>query len=351
MEKPFKGGIIIFKWNEHPQIEKRLADLYDEYGNNYQAINDKLNEEYGNIKEFTFDSTRNRIRRSPIIDYIPQKRGRGIFAEIFDEEIISDYREEKEVIKKIMADFKKKHGQGEVKVLVINDLHIPYTNIDVLEEIIFNNQDADILVIAGDFLDYNSISAYGGRKNVDVSGEYKMGFKIMKKLAAIFKEIYIINGNHEYRLVSYYKNKVVQGLNGYLLDKHRPLDEIVKYFDNVTYVNHWFMQLGDFIFAHPKRYSSVAMRTVENVIKYFINQRHEKEFAPFNAVGIGHTHRLGGTELFGYYGYEFGCIEDKNVDYRHQDAKGNKWEYGYGIVIFKNGEFDYNSTREYKVII
>jgi hypothetical protein len=143
----------IFRWNDHPKIEKRLADLYDKYGNDYDAINEVLNEEYGDIKEFTMDSTRNRIRRSPIIDYIPNKRGKGIFADLYDEDIGSVYKEEKEHIKQVMNNFKKEYRDEDVKVLVINDLHIPKANINVLENIIHSNQDADILVIAGDFLD------------------------------------------------------------------------------------------------------------------------------------------------------------------------------------------------------
>jgi predicted phosphodiesterase len=339
----------MFRWDDHPKVEKKLADLYDKYGNNYSAINEVLNEEYGEVKEFTLDSTRNRIRRSPIIDYIPNKRGKGIFADLYDEDLDSVYKEEKEHIKQVMKQFEKDYGNKEVKVLVINDLHIPKANINVLEAIIHQHQDADILVIAGDYLDYDSISFYGQSKNIDVSDEYKMGYKIMNKLASIFEKVYIINGNHEYRLTRYFKNKIVTGFNGFLMEKHKPLTEIVRYFDNVEYVNHWFMQLGDFVFAHPSRYSKVTMRSVENVIKHLIKRRHEKEFANFEAVGIGHTHRLGNAEAFGRYGYEFGCIEDKDVEFRNKDAKGNKWEYGYGIVNFKNGKYDYNLSREYKV--
>jgi hypothetical protein len=56
------------------------------------------------------------------------------------------------------------------------------------------------------------------------------------------------------------------------MDKHKPLAEITRYFDNITYINHWWMKLGDFIFAHPSRYSKITLRTVENAVKYFIKK-------------------------------------------------------------------------------
>jgi hypothetical protein len=133
------------------------------------------------------------------------------------------------------------------------------------------------------------------------------------------------------------------------MDKHKPLAEITRYFDNITYINHWWMKLRDFIFAHPSRYSKITLRTVENAVKYFIKNKIDKEFGFFEGVGIGHTHRIGSGEAFGRYAYEFGCIINKNVDYRHRNAKSNKWEYGYGIVTFNNCKMDYNKTKDFKI--
>lgn len=342
--------VSIFRWDDRPDIELKLSDYYDEYGNSYQDIADKLNEEFRDITEFTYNSVRNRIRRSSVINYIPSKRGKGIFANVLDDEPTFKYEEEKEKIINLMNRFDMNYAKGECKVLDISDVHVPFADMDVLEKIVLSNQDADILTLGGDFLDYYGISKYGKSKNLDVKKEYQMGFDILKVLSKIYDLIVIFDGNHERRIESFFENKVVTALSGYLSDKHRPLDEITRYFDNVYYVSHWWVQLGDMVFAHPGRYSKVNLRSVENVIKYLIENRHEKEFANFEGCMMGHTHVHGRAEIFGRYGFEIPCTMNLNVDYRHKDAKGKRWENGYGIVTFNNGVMDYNRTRDVLVV-
>jgi len=331
------------EWTSKQELE--LSNLYDVYGNNYSEIIREMNEKFD--RDFSFDSVRNKIRRSSIIDYVSHKRGKGIFEDLRDNEQVSSYTEAIGDIKYYQKYFNEKYKDAEI--LVISDLHVPFVDIDALEEVIFNNQDADICVIAGDLLDYHSISSFGQQREISVEKEYKILFKIMKKIAEIFDEVVVINGNHENRLHSYFSHKVVTALSGYLADKHKPLEEVTRFFDNVFYINHWYTQIFDVLFAHPSRYSKVKMRTVRNVVRNRTEKLHEKEFGEYNTVLIGHTHTAGITEFQGKTACEIGCMEQLDVPYRDKDAKGANWVHAYARVSVKNHKTNWNSVQVYRV--
>jgi len=331
------------EWTNKQELE--LSNLYDEYGNNYSAIIEEMNKKFE--RDFTFDSVRNKIRRSSIIDYIPNKRGKGIFKEIRINEEASDYKEAISDIKHYQEYFKDKYNDA--KILNISDLHVPFTNIDALEEIIYNNQDADICVINGDLLDYKSISNYGQKREITVEEEYRMLFKILKPISEIFEDVVITEGNHERRLKRYFSKKVVTALSGYLSDKHKPLSEVTKFFDNIIYINNWYTHIFNIVFAHPNRYSKIKMRSARNVIRSRIKKEHEKEFGKFDVVSIGHTHTDGKTQFSGKIAVESGCLELLDVPYRDKDAKGNNWTNSYVIMDVKNQETSWNDITVYRV--
>jgi len=321
--------------------EYALSEFYDEFGSDYYTIIEKMNTKFE--REFTYDSVRNKIRRSSIIDYVPNKRGKGIFGNIRQNDQVNEYTEAINDIKHYQKYFDEKYTDAEI--LVLSDLHIPLVDLDALEEVVFTNQDADICVIDGDMLDYKSISAYGQKKEVSVESEYKIGFEVLKQISQIFNEVIIINGNHENRLKRYFSHKIVTALSGYLSDKHKPLQEITRFFDNVIYINHWFTHIFDIIFAHPSRYSKVNMRTVRNVVLNRIEKGHEKEFGEFNTVVIGHTHRAGKVDFYNKIAVENGCLQQLNTEFRDKDAKGKEWVHAFTRISVKNGKTDWNSVE------
>ncbi|MFW6377199.1 MAG: metallophosphoesterase [bacterium] len=336
-------------WDNHPKIEFKLSEFYDKFGNNYQAIADELSKAFPEYK-FTYNSVRNRIRRpSSIIEYIPNKRGKGIFEGLDDNYLFNDYSEAKEDIIDNIDFFKQKYGDKTVNILVISDLHIPKEDLNVLEKILLNNQDCNVLVIAGDLLDYDNLSSFGQKRNINVTDEYKRAFSILKRIVPMFEDVFIFNGNHENRFINYITHKTVTSISGYLTDKHKPLSQIVSYFDNVHYISHWFLQLGDVIFSHPSRYSKIEGRTVRNVVDNRIEKSHEKKFDLFNAVVCGHTHRTFKGEFKGKIAIENGCIEQKGVEFSNKDAKGKEWHHGYTKITMRNGNTSWNDINVYRV--
>ena len=293
-------------------------------------------------RKFTYNATRNKIRRSSIIEYISNKKGKGIFEGLDDNEEFNDFVEAKNDIKEVKKYIENKYGD-EVSIAAINDLHIPKLNYDALEKFLLKNQDCDILMVSGDYLDYASISSFGNVREITVEKEFKIGFEVMKRLSNMFEDVVIINGNHENRWKNYIKHKIVTALSGYLTDKTKPLEEITRFFENVHYINHWFCHLYDVVFAHPSRYSKVALRTVRNVIEDRIEKDHESEFGNFSTVLIGHTHRQGITNFKNKIGIENGCFENKEVEFANKDAKGKKWVYGGCRINIKEGKTNWNN--------
>jgi len=320
-----------------------LSELYDKYGNNYSTIVEEMSKRFD--KTFTYNSVRNKIRRSSIIDYIPDKRGEGIFEGLDDSDMFNAYVEARNDQMDLFKMYDEKYKDKDIKVFVISDLHIPKTDLNALEKAVLDNQDADVCIIGGDFLDYDSISSYGNKREISVETEYKKGFEILKTISNIFDEVIIFNGNHEYRLTRYFEHKIVSALSDFLDNKHKPLSEITRFFDNVTYINHWFAQFGSLLVAHPSRYSKINLRTVRNVVDDRFEKNHAEEFRPFDAVLIGHTHRAGKSLFYNKISCEIGCFELLDTEFRHKDAKGKKWVHGYATVEIKDNKINWNDVR------
>ncbi|MCD6362103.1 MAG: metallophosphoesterase, partial [Armatimonadetes bacterium] len=89
---------------------------------------------------------------------------------------------------------------GTRKILVISDLHIPYTLWDRLYSTLRDLQYAyDTLVINGDFLDVGSVSSFGLERDVPLLDEYLQAIDFLDNIKSWFSNIYLIRGNHEKR--------------------------------------------------------------------------------------------------------------------------------------------------------
>lgn len=99
--------------------------------------------------------------------------------------------------------FEPYHIQGHKRVFIINDVHLPYHNIDAVTAA-FNfakKENPDAIFINGDLLDFHSVSYFEKdprKKNFSLELDmFKEFFKILQKT---FKaEIYFKFGNHEER--------------------------------------------------------------------------------------------------------------------------------------------------------
>lgn len=222
--------------------------------------------------------------------------------------------------------------EGEQKVLVLADLHIPYEDRLALEVALDRGEREriDVIVLLGDVLDFYKLSVYNKNpKNPRVIEEIKRGKKFLEELRDRFPEARIIwkEGNHENRLNTYLMKQakeIYELVEGLLIERL----ELEKY--GVDYVVDPF-RLGKlwFLHGHEKQRGAYNVEYITNVIwnyvydHFIVGHFHREQKKIFKR--IDNTFFWGGA--VGYLG--------KILDY----AKLNKWTQGFGIIEFDRKGF------------
>lgn len=89
-------------------------------------------------------------------------------------------------------------------VAVINDVHIPFTDWEFADRAlqVFQRQDLDTLIIAGDLIDFESQSKWSRLvPPLTLEQELRYAREFLTKLLDIFETVYYFRGNHEDRLL------------------------------------------------------------------------------------------------------------------------------------------------------
>ena len=244
------------------------------------------------------------------------------------------------------------------KVLSISDLHMPFFHEGVIRHAFDNHSDADILVINGDLFEMDMASRFPRHKTILLKYEYRIALEWLTRVAKQFKQVVLVEGNHEARISRYFQTRIDPGMNfiaegdllwrlseGYGFDEAGQWEK--KYdMSNVSYtrgLTKWFVQIGQTIFAHPWRTSSLSIRTVENAHKWFTDRNYS-----FQALVIGHTHRLGSHVTANTLLIEQGCM-CVPLDYASRaDINYRPTSFGYAVIIMdKHGFVDFNKSRPY----
>lgn len=244
------------------------------------------------------------------------------------------------------------------KVLSISDLHIPFFYEDVIDDALDRHADADIVVLNGDILEVDTASRFPRHKTVLLKYEYKLALELIVRLAKRFPKVVLVKGNHEARLDRYFQDRIEPGLNmmvegdilwrlseGYGFDE---AGNFQRHFDlpNVSYdrgLTNWFVQIGQAIFCHPWRTSSVSIKSVELAQQWFMERGYS-----YQAIVMGHTHRLGSAVTAGKLLIEQGCT-CVPLDYAARaDIKYRPTSFGYAVVVMdEHGNVDFNQSRPY----
>ena len=231
------------------------------------------------------------------------------------------------------------------KILSLSDIHAPYADIRAIDKAIKDNLDADLVIISGDLLDNEAMSTYDNITEWDLSEEFNQVRKILKVLNQNFKDILVIEGNHEGRFSKYITRNIKPSLREYAIERLNPLKYITEKYENIHLINYNTLQIGSCIFKHPNKYNSPEMRTVVNEREILKANDALLPNKFFNMVMIGHTHQAG--EYF--YNHikliEQGCL-CLTPDYRVNEPVKRIWTTGYGIVYLdENGIADLNKSK------
>lgn len=258
-------------------------------------------------------------------------------------------------------EIENKVSNAKKKVMIINDVHVPYQHEELLNEIKKHN-DIDYLVIGGDLIDCESCSSFQMLERPTLEEELVAAHEFIQEINKIVNcEIICIKGNHEERLereICKMQNKGLQRL----LDSQllRMLEEGFKFnigtkrkqykaIENFKYIDKWYARLFDnLVICHPKDFSNVPAKIAEKSAEYFLNRDViEKD----DIIFIGHTHKFSqivSTRRQDVFVVENGC-SCKPMDY---SDRGNL-NYGnqvncYTIVEFEEGcKIDRNDIKTY----
>ena len=218
------------------------------------------------------------------------------------------------------------------RILSISDLHYPFQkDLSVFKPYAGR---VDILQLNGDLIDCTQLSSfikfYRSSPVEELIGARQYLIELIEMIAP--QAVMVNYGNHELRLGAYLAKNIDNELQELVpetaLDyifadgfthydrktkaktKYEPLAEV---FDNITinYSGTWWSQIGKTIFAHPKAFSSMPMKTAVNAVNWFRN-----EGMVFDTMVMAHTHRVGFYKLGSTLVYEQGaCCETDKMTY------------------------------------
>jgi len=253
----------------------------------------------------------------------------------------------------------------ELKIAVINDLHVPFHDNDAFREFVQREKDwADLVFVAGDLLDLFCWSSFTKRQQAYTPREeFQIGQSVLNTLAANFKEVLLLPGNHDERMYRYLLRNSVEGGNldflklvlesqGATLDVLQAMSYSlpnVKVVEpkKIDYADHGYMhQIGDLILGHPEVYSQIPGRPVENFIKWLRTVAQPNGIVDeFNVVGIGHTHSYSQIRTFGAWGFEMGCLCPYQEYTANPKLKTKReWNKGYTRFVQYDGVTDINQS-------
>lgn len=246
-----------------------------------------------------------------------------------------------------LPDSKKK------KVMIINDLHIPYVNRKILDEI-EKHKDMDELIIGGDMADCMSCSSFPHLEDVTLEEELVAVYNFTEEINKIInhKPIKAILGNHcarlEKEISKLHKKDLARFIDhqflrmisdGFTLFDANGKKRIYKGIENFHYHHKWSKKFYDnLMVAHPVSFSGVPAKTLEDTITYFLNSG---EIERGDIVLIGHTHhysQLISSRRSSIFGIENGTCAIP-MDYSDKGRLGYTPQTNcYTIVEFFEGE-------------
>lgn len=207
------------------------------------------------------------------------------------------------------------------KVIIFADAHIPYHDVSFFNKVLDTAEKLKIrtCVIAGDFWDFRNLY----KKDVQTKG---MGWidelqtvvtDVMNVLLETFDNIYILEGNHEFRLVRFLESRDdAQKL--YSLIFNNPKIHISKY--QYCTINSWLV-------VQHKANTKVKLSKLEKVVN--VNRK---------SMIVFHSHRFvfgahdSGIEIMG----EGLCVTRPDAhEYASMDLNDNsKWLQGFWLVLY-----------------
>lgn len=234
------------------------------------------------------------------------------------------------------------------KILVLSDIHVPFTDEAKLQKAIDLHRTADAVMLPGDVMDMYGCSRWRKRQYIPHEIEIDNTVRLFEYLSSIFPIVFAFPGNHDKRPMKKLQDAVPAEFF-YLFDSTDTLGMITRAFSNVFYEDNWYRQLGDAVFTHAERSSAVEGRPAVLTADYFLTKGWAKRLGMGNLrlVVQGHTHQVSATYREDLKMIETGCLAQVMEYTTDSSAVMRPPMNGCVIVTQENGITNFNETREY----
>lgn len=272
----------------------------------------------------------------------------------FDKKLSSDFLRHESYALKKRDEISKSKDSEYIKVMAVNDLHVPYHRDDFFDEL-EKNKDIDYLIINGDFADCKSCSFFDDFDKPSVEEELILLHEFLNKVNQIINpnttKIIANRGNHEHRytkdIMRMHEKHLSKMINPQLLSMMQEGFTVYgkgtstnyEPIPNFEYHDNFYLKLFDnLIVCHPLDFSGVDGRMCEKVADYFLNEHiAEKD----DVIIFGHTHKHSQMKVNrrqGVYVVENGCLCKPHEYSKMGKLSYTPQNYGYSIIRFKEGK-------------
>jgi len=232
-----------------------------------------------------------------------------------------------------------------LKILHLGDLHIPFQNDEQVQVAVNRNRTADIAVVI-EISDCYSISRFNKNLSVPFQIEIDNILRYFEYLSETFPLVFVAGGNHEKRVNKTFTKGVPESL--LFLVKSNMLRMLARPFPNIIVFDQPIMQINDAIFTHAEYFSKIDLKSGINVYQFLTEWKKALDLCDYRLVVQSHTHMLGATYRQGgeLKVIESGCL-CRIPDYAVVNFYSKPQINGYVVVVQKNGETDFDMTREF----
>lgn len=238
------------------------------------------------------------------------------------------------------------------RVIFLDDIHIPFTDFDVIREVVQRENGADILVTF-EAINYDSFARFDQTYLSDADAEDSSTISLFEHLKSAFGRIVFGTSNHVERPLKALIRSLRPEQHEYFLSRVKTLAKAIQD-AGVEHIDNQIIRIGNAIFCHYDRALISPGKTPERAwdrINAYCDVFGWGE-GKIAAVFTGHNHRVVQTPMPGGKGYlyEVGCscyIPPYALDH----AKGGAWTsyrmaVGYGIAVFDSkGKIDLTESR------
>lgn len=230
-----------------------------------------------------------------------------------------------------------------LKILVLNDLHVPFQNEEVLEHALIRNMAADVVVLS-EMADMYSQSTWMKESNVPLEQEIEEILRLFQYFSENFPHTIVLTANHERRISRKVASKLTADLL-FLVDLHI-MEALARPFPNIHIIDNWYYQINDAMFAHEDRASIVPMKVSTEMVDKLRRWAHILGIEPFRLLVQGHSHKAGAVQYGDVKVIETGMLCNVMTWAKLKLTK-IPWTSGWATVIQENGITNFNKSREF----